>query len=137
MQISDGGSSKYVPLDLPPPKTDVVRPGETVRSFAQRHGTSERSLSAANHIKPDTVLYTGQQLSIPTIETFGPDEDQTSEQTPAERTDAAWDNYEEAVQHRDDALANAPKNGSARQEIQQTEDAAVAKARQEVDAAVV
>jgi hypothetical protein len=57
-------------------------------------------------------------------------------QTPAERTDAAYAAYQQALAHREQALASAPANGAERAEIRKTEDAAVAKAKQELDAAV-
>src|SRR5262249_47048886 len=44
--------------------------------------------------------------------------------------------YQKAIQHRDEAMKNAPNNGAVRSEIKQEEDAAVATAKSDLDKAV-
>lgn len=56
--------------------------------------------------------------------------------SPAERTDAVYADYRVALEHREEALASAPPNMHERAQIQQEEDAAVAQAKQALDAAV-
>src|SRR5688572_29969096 len=99
-----GDSSGMVsvpPRSVPPPapKTDVVRPGDTVQSIAQRNGVSARDLAAANHIAPESVLFVGQSLLIPdgpTVDSFAGDESAPAQPTALRSEDARTP--QEAVQ---------------------------------------
>src|SRR5687767_3823929 len=57
-------------------------------------------------------------------------------QTPAERTDAAYAAYQQALANREKALENALPNAYERGQTRADEDAKVAKAKQDLDAAI-
>lgn len=139
MLIEGDRGYSYVRAEPPPapppaPRTDTVQNGDTVATVAQRNGVSAEHLAQANHITTETSLKLGQVLTIPTVATDR--YERPPPKTPADRTDEAYTAYQQALQHRTDALSSAPKNAYERQEIGNTENAAVNQAKANLDAAV-
>lgn len=141
MLIADGGGrSTYVRPEPPPPppppaRTDTAHRADTVATVAHRNNVSPEHLAQANNITPQTALYDGQVLTIPTVEVSRLEND-PPKKTPAQLTDEAYAAHQQAVQHRDEALKNAPRNRFEREEILTTENAAVATTKKSLDAAV-
>lgn len=53
------------PAPAPAAATHLVVAGDTVTAIAQRHGVSVPSVLSANGLSPSSIIYPGQQLSIP------------------------------------------------------------------------
>ena len=63
-----GQNTPPKPPVTPPPSTGttyVVRPGDTLSGIAVRHGVSISRLAAANGLRVNSWVYTGQRLKIP------------------------------------------------------------------------
>lgn len=137
--VDAGSSVRYTPPAAPPPPPPhVVQPQETVASVAKTYQVTPEELARTNHITVDATLTPGQQLQLPPNAIPPKDDAQTAKApaTPAQKTDAAISAYEKAVQDRDEAIRNAPRNGALRSEIRQDGDDAVDKAKAAMNQAI-
>ena len=50
-------------------KTHVVKRGENLTVIAKKHGTTVEALVALNNIKNKNLIYAGQVLSLPSVDT--------------------------------------------------------------------
>ncbi len=76
------------------------------------------------------------EAAPPAVQTVQQEAPPPQAPTPAQRTDAAYAAYRDALRHREEAMRNAPANMHERTQTRLEEDAAVAKAKKALDAAV-